>query len=408
MSLSNLDRAHELPLALSLGEWAARSDPQASDERVARGALIDTVCVTLAAREHRLAGLAKPLGAPGQWAVMAHALDFDDLHLPSTSHISAVCVPVALAYGGGSRAYLAGAGTMARIGTMLGWRHYDAGWHTTATAGVFGAAVSAAVSLGLDSEAIAAALALSVPAAGGVQRAFGSDAKPLQVGMAARAGAQAAELASRGALPDLTALDAWLALVQATTGDMEDRTSSIPGGLAVKIFPCCYALQRPIFAVGEILRTNELAADQIAAVEVRSAQSTVKPLIHHRPLTGAQGKFSLEYGIAATVLDRFPGQWSFTDPAVSRPEAQRLLQRVQFVPRGVGEGLLDGECEVVMRLTDNRMLTAALDLPEGAPDHPPSDETLAKKAITCLDGLDLEIETIDWESAASILAAHTP
>ena len=86
----------------------------------------------------------------------------------------------------------------------------------------------------------------------------------------------------------------------------------------MKIFPCCYALQRPIFVIREILGAHRLTPDQIAAIEVRAAQSTVKPLIHHRPLTGAQGKFSLEYGVAAAILDDFPGQWSFTDPAVSR------------------------------------------------------------------------------------------
>lgn len=404
----HLNSPPDLSLALTLGAWAAGHEPQVHDEDVARGALIDTVCVALAAREHRIAALAKPLGVPGQWAAMAHALDYDDLHLPSTSHISAVCVPLALAYGGGSRAYLAGAGTMARIGAMLGWRHYDAGWHATATAGVFGAAATAAVSLGLDSEATAAAIAISVAAAGGVQRAFGSDAKPLQVGMAAQAGAQAAELASLGARPDLTALDTWLQLVQATTAELEDRASSIPGGLAVKIFPCCYALQRPIFVIREILGAHRLTPDQIAAIEVRAAQSTVKPLIHHRPLTGAQGKFSLEYGVAAAILDDFPGQWSFTDPAVSRDDAQQLLRRVQFVPRGTGEGLLDGDCEVAVSLSDGRVLTAQLELPEGAPDRPPSNHTLAQKALSCLDGLDLEIEKIGWDSAASILAEHTP
>ena len=222
---------------------------------------------------------------PGQWAAMAHALDYDDLHLPSTSHISAVCVPVALAYGGGSRAYLAGAGTMARIGAMLGWRHYDAGWHATATAGVFGAAApQPAYRWGSIPRRSRRRSLFGSPAASGVQRAFGSDAKPLQVGMAAQAGAQAAELASLGARPDLTALDAWLELVQATTHHLEDRRTSIPGGLAVKVFPCCYALQRPIFVIREILGAHQLAADEIAEIEVRGAQSTVKPLIHHRPI----------------------------------------------------------------------------------------------------------------------------
>ena len=48
------------------------------------------------------------------------------------------------------------------------------------------------------------------------------------------------------------------------------------------------------------------------------------PLIHHRPETGLQGKFSLEYGLAAALLDRYPGSGSFTDAAVRRPEARRL------------------------------------------------------------------------------------
>lgn len=398
----------ELSLAHRLGDWAASYQPQSLDEGVARGALIDTVCVALAAREHPLAHQAKVLGTPGQWAAMAHALDYDDLHLPSISHISAVCVPAALAYGGASRAYLAGAGTMARIGMLLGWRHYDAGWHTTATAGVFGAAVAAAVSLKLTADQVAAAIALSVPAAGGVQRAFGSDAKPLQVGMAAAAGARAAELASRGAQPDLGAFEEWLRLVQPSSDEVVDCDEAIPGGLAVKIFPCCYALQRPIATTRELLAGHELSADQIAAIEVRTPLSAVKPLIHHRPVTGAQGKFSLEYAVAAALLDDFPGQWSFTDAGVRRGAAQQLLERVQLVSGEDGEGLLDGDCKIGVQLTDGRTLGASLTLPEGAPGRPPSREALAQKAASCLDGLELDISQIDWNSAARILAEHTP
>jgi 2-methylcitrate dehydratase PrpD len=396
------------PLALELGAWSTSFEPQALDERLARSALTDTVCVALAAHGHPIARLAKPLGVAGRWAAMAHALDYDDLHLPSTSHISAVCVPTALAYGGSSRAYLAGAGTMARVGILLGWRHYDAGWHATATAGVFGAAVTAAVSLQLSREEIAAAIALAVSAAGGVQQAFGSDAKPLQVGMAAHAGALAAEMAARGARPDLTAFDAWLPIVQATDSVLEDHGGSIPGGLAVKIFPCCYALQRPIFTLKQITAERELRADEIASIEMRGARSTVKPLIHRRPATGAQGKFSLEYGLAAAVLDAFPGQWSFSDAGVSRPAAQQLIERVRFVADGAGEGLLDGVCEVVVATSGGEVLASSLELPEGAPDHPPSSEALAAKAAGCLEGIDVDLDRIDWASAASILAAHTP
>src|SRR5579884_3848104 len=164
-------------LAEMLAEWAAAIEPSQDDLRLARSALLDTVAVAVAGSAHPLAGVFDGLGEAGSWAARAHVLDFDDLHLPSTTHISAVCVPATLAAGGDARAYLAGAGVMARLGTALGWGHYQAGWHATCTAGAPAAAVAASVARGLDAERTAIAIALAVPAAGGVQRAFGTTAK---------------------------------------------------------------------------------------------------------------------------------------------------------------------------------------------------------------------------------------
>jgi 2-methylcitrate dehydratase PrpD len=122
-------------VAVTLARWAAQLDPEPGDLELAGRSLLDTVAVTLAARDHRVTRLAAGLPEGGRWAVAGHVLDFDDLHMPSTAHVSAVCVPTALAMGGGPRAYLAAAGVMARLGTALGWPHYSAGWHATCTAG---------------------------------------------------------------------------------------------------------------------------------------------------------------------------------------------------------------------------------------------------------------------------------
>src|SRR5262249_56483507 len=102
-----------------------------------------------------------------RWAVAAHVLDFDDLHMESTTHISALCVPTALATGGGARGYLAAAGVMARLGTALGWPHYSAGWHATCTAGAPACPAGAAAAPGLDPERIPTAIAPAGPRAGG-------------------------------------------------------------------------------------------------------------------------------------------------------------------------------------------------------------------------------------------------
>ena len=164
--------------AVALADWAYRLRPEPADLELAQRSLLDTLAVMLAARDHPVARLAAVLPEAGRWATVGHVLDFDDLHLESTAHISVVCVPAVLAAGGDARAYLAAAGVMARLGVALGWRHYAAGWHATCTAGAPAAAAGVAVALGLPAERIATAIALAVPAAGGVQlagRLFGSE-----------------------------------------------------------------------------------------------------------------------------------------------------------------------------------------------------------------------------------------
>jgi 2-methylcitrate dehydratase PrpD len=130
-------------VAAPLAAWAAGLEPSDDDLALARRSLVDTVAVAVAARAHPIGDLLGELPEGEAWAVLAHVLDFDDLHMASTSHVSAVCVPAVLATGGDARAYLAGAGVMARLGTALGWPHYAAGWHATCTAGAPAAAAGA-------------------------------------------------------------------------------------------------------------------------------------------------------------------------------------------------------------------------------------------------------------------------
>src|SRR4029077_17593630 len=233
-------------VAVTLAEWAAGLEPDREDLELAHRSLLDTVAVTLAARAHGVTRLAGELPEGARWAVAGHVLDFDDLHMPSTTHVSVVCVPTALATGGGARAYLAAAGVMARLGTARGWRPYSAGWHATGTAGAPAAAAGAAVALGLNAERIATATPLPVPARGGVQRGFGTDAKSLQVGFAVEAGIRSARLAAAGAQADPSALDVWLGPGGGGPAARESPGAAVPNGLAIKLYPCCYALQRPI------------------------------------------------------------------------------------------------------------------------------------------------------------------
>ena len=428
-------------LAGRLAEWAHGLAPTAEDLALADRSLLDTVAVALAARDHPVTGLARSLPEAARWAVAAHVLDFDDLHMESTTHISAVCVPMALATGGGARGFLAAAGVMARLGTALGWAHYSAGWHATCTAGAPASAAGAAVALGLDPARIATAMALAVPGAGGVQRAFGTDAKSLQVGFAVDAGIRAARLAAAGARADPAALDDWLTLVGGTgrtaqaqpdshagpadqpQPDSQTRphsqtqphsqdmpqTPAVPGGLAIKMYPCCYALQRPISALAELAERAKVAdPDQVSRIVLRTPEATVTPLIHHRPDTGLQGKFSLEYAAAAALLDRYPGFASFGDEAVRRPAARRLAEAVEVKLDPGGGWLLDGVLEAAVHTSDGEVHRISQQFPPGSPGRPPTRDQLQAKLAGCVTGLDTDPGGWTWDNAAQVLRDLCP
>jgi 2-methylcitrate dehydratase PrpD len=383
-----------------LADWACDVRPGADDTALAQRSLVDTVAVTLAGADDPVAGWTAGADAALRWAAVGHVLDFDDVHLPSTSHVSVVCAAAALATGGGAREYLAGAGVMARLGAALGWEHYLAGWHATCTAGAPAAAVAAGLALGLDAGGIARAMALAVPAAGGVQRAFGTGGKSLQVGFAASAGVRAARLAAAGASADPTALDQWFTLVGGT-GTVRLHGPLVPDGLAVKLHPCCYALQRPISAVRAL---PPVPAEQVVRVRVRTPAAALQPLLHDRPRTGLEGKFSLQYAVAAALLDGFPGAGSFTDAAVLRPEAQRLVAAVEVDAPPGGTGILDGDIVIEREHADGTVDETRLEVPDGHPARPPSEEDVARKVADCV-GPDraAHVLALDWPGAAALL-----
>lgn len=388
------------PLAEDLAAWATGFEPSQAELALAQRSLQDTLAVMIAAREHDLARLFDRLGEAGRWAAQAHVLDYDDLHLPSTAHISAVCVPAALASGGGARAYLAGAGVMERLGAALGWSHYRAGWHATCTAGAPAAAATASVAHGLSVEETAIAIALAVPGAGGVQAAFGTAAKSLQVGFAVDAGVRAAGLAAAGATADPRALDDWFALVAGEDSRRAGIAHTVGDGLAIKLYPCCYALQRPIHAMTQL---EGVSAQDVAQIRVTTPASSLQPLIHRQPATGLQGKFSLEYGVVAALLDGLPNLDSFTDQAVRRPQAQQLMALVDVTTSEEGEGLLAGEVTIEVTPRAGERRRTSLDLPPGAPSRPPSRAELQNKLNACAQEAADEVRSATFQTARGLL-----
>ena len=151
-----------------------------------------------------------------------------------------------------------------------------------------------------------------------------------------------------------------------------------------------------------------MAVDRVVSLEVAAPAGTVQPLLHRRPETGLQAKFSLEYGVAATLLEPYPDFATFADPAVRRPEVRRLAELVRFTPDGTGDGLLSGRTRITARLDDGRELVAEAALPPGAPGLRPTPEQRRAKLRACRADLVTELERLTWRSAGPLLARSLP
>ena len=154
---------------------------------------------------------------------LAHALDFDDTHLPSIVHPSAPLVPAVLATaeatGASGRELLTALSAGYEVGLRLAQAQYDErrrtstmferGLHATSLIGAPAGAVACAKLRGLAAEGIADALAIACSLGSGLIEAnrTGGTVKPLHCGWAAHGAVIAAELAQAGMTGPPTVLE---------------------------------------------------------------------------------------------------------------------------------------------------------------------------------------------------------
>jgi 2-methylcitrate dehydratase PrpD len=369
----------------------------------ARMALVDLVGVTLAGtREpvarvllthHAATGEQGPCGLMGSThtaapasaaflnAAVGHALDLDDSNFVLGGHPSVVILPGLLALAEARNlpglavleAYVAGFEVMCSISAAVNLHHYEAGWHPTATLGTFGAAAGAARLMRLSHDRTVAALALAAASASGVKESFGSMAKPFQVGQAASRGVLAAQLAELGMTAPATALDGPRGFFEVYNGAGNydatalvidpDAPELMRSGLKFKRYACCGSTHVAIDAAIALRQAEGFDAEAIGSVRLnvnpRRRPHVDRPRIDE-PLAA---KFSLQYTVAAALLDGHVGLEHFSPAAIGRKDISRLMERVTV---GDLDGLDDlaQDCELEVD-TARSMLSVRLDGPRG-------------------------------------------
>jgi len=186
--------------------------------------------------------------------VISHALDFDDYHSKTVIHAAAACLPAILAIAedrgiGGAdilTAYVLAIDISIRLGLGLTSAHYERGWHSTSTAGRFGATAGAAKLLRLDTDAIINAFGICGTQASGIRKVFGTMSKPFNAGKAAMDGVISAVLAEKGLTSSHDSIEGKLGIFEVFTDASDsdavlDRLGSkyYISDLSFKPYPSC-------------------------------------------------------------------------------------------------------------------------------------------------------------------------
>ncbi|MBI2295739.1 MAG: MmgE/PrpD family protein [Betaproteobacteria bacterium] len=352
---------------------------------------------------------------PARFAAFAngiaiHADDYDDTQLAVAkdrvygllTHPTAPALPPALALAERDNrsgrdlltAYQVAVEVETKIAEAINPRHYDHGFHSTATIGTIGAAAGAARMLRLNTEQTRRALGIAASQAAGLRENFGTMTKPFHPGRSCESGVVAAELAQLGWTAAATVLEADRGFFKAAGGGYDPDaidgklgnpwTFAFPG-VSIKPHPSGSLTHPGMGLMLDLIRQYDIKPEQVAKVKVGTNRHMPNALIHHRPRNGLQAKFSMEFCMAVLLLERTAGLAEFTGKVVDRRDVQAMIEKVEFGVHPVAEaaGYEKMTTIIDVELAGGRTVSGRADFGKGSPANPMSDQELSDKFREC-------------------------
>ena len=419
-----------MSIETQLADFAVNSEPSPYALEMMRLSLMDWAACCIAGREEPLAVILRDKGLseggkaeasviggdklPAPRAAMingavSHALDYDDTHFAHIGHTSVGVIPAALVVAervGASfddflTACLIGSEGAVRVGVQLGRDHYQVGYHQTATAGAFGACLAALRLLGADQAQAIAGIGLVSSKAAGLKAQFGTMAKPLNAGLAAEAGVEAALWAMAG----MTSTEQGLQAFGVTHhGDADAAAFDGLGGtwrmleVSHKFHACCHVLHAMLEALSEV----SVDPADVVSVEITTHPRWMTVCNKPAPHTGLEAKFSYAQTAAMALVGVDTSAIAaFSDMVAQRSDLVALRDVVSVV---TAESLTEMQARVRITLRDGAVLDAAHDLAA-----PMALEARAAKLMRKAQGLvpdaDALWQVTDLASLAAILRA---
>jgi 2-methylcitrate dehydratase PrpD len=389
------------------------------------------------------------LSAPAAKAALAngvagHAMDYDDTQLSTSkeavygllTHPTTPVLAAVLAIGEREKisgkdfvlAYLLGVEVECRIADAINPRHYQSGFHSTATVGGLGAAMAVGKLLRLGEEQLIRALGIAASMASGLRENFGTMTKPLHAGRAAENGVNAALLAQDGFTAAANILEARRGFFNAMAGGYDE--SKISGrlgapyfmkepGISIKPYPSGSLSHPAQDLILDLVRQHDLRADDIERIDVGTNSNVPNALIYPMPKTALEGKFSIPFCMAIAVLERKAGIAQFQDRKVRDKKVIELMKRVNLYVDDELEklGYDQVRSRIRIALENGRTIEGRYDVARGHPEKPLSWAELGDKFRDCAalvlpdknaeDVVELTARVEELESLSPLIRALT-
>lgn len=316
-------------------------------------------------------------------AVASHSIELDDVDSLAYFHFSppvysaafAVAEKVNASGPDFMAAIAAGCDIFARLSNALNPSHRNRGYHTTASCGVFGAAVAAAKLLRLNHEQFVSALGLAGSQASGLMEMYGpSMQKRFNPGPAARNGVIAAELAGRGFTGAATIFDGERGFCRAFSDAYDEREllnglgTEFPVHIEYKAHSCARPIHTAIDCALNVRPSIDGKLDEIVAIRMRRHPDWAHYHLNANPKTYHEAQVSLPFSVAIALKDGVALPKQYANERLTDKDLVRLSRLVAVEP---DPSLLRGiSCTIEVQMRDGKTFESQVDYPRGSSGNP--------------------------------------
>jgi 2-methylcitrate dehydratase PrpD len=279
--------------------------------------------------------------------------ELDDSHVYGVLHTGSVVLPalvtVAEMHPGMSgreflAATIAGYEIAPRVSMCMGPEHIAQGWHSSATVGVFGAAVAAARGLNLDAEKTVHALGIAgTQACGLIAAQYGSMVKRMHSGRATQSGLYGAELAAAGFTGIVNVFESEYGGFCTTFSRSTDRFNrdELTSGLGsvwqsmnirLKLYSTVGSTHSTLDCVRELRAAHSFAPEDVERIVVHTSRVTVDHVgWKYVPQGMTSAQLNLSYCVATLLLEGACFVDQFTEDKLTDPQRMALASRISVV-----------------------------------------------------------------------------